>query len=86
MIHLNTRGRAGDIVTEREYRDFELRFEWKNVAGGNSGVKYRVRKFGGQTLGCEYQIIDDDGYPAKLPPKAARARCTISMNPTTRSP
>ena len=69
MIHLSTDGgRAGDIVTDREYRDFDLRFEWKNVAGGNSGLKYRVRKFDNKTLGCEYQIIDDDGYPVKLPP------------------
>ena len=38
MIHLNTQeGRGGNIVTEREYRDFELRFEWKTVPGGNSG-------------------------------------------------
>ena len=71
-IHLNTDdGRAGDIVTDREYRDFELRFEWKNVAGGNSGLKYRVGKFGNKTLGCEYQIIDDDRYHAKLPPKGS---------------
>jgi hypothetical protein len=72
MIHLNTDGgRSGDIVTDREYGDFELRFEWKNVAGGNSGLKYRVRKFGNKTLGCEYQIIDDDGYRIKLPPKGS---------------
>ncbi len=72
MIHLNTEGeRAGAIVTEQEYRDFELCFEWKNVPGGNSGVKYRVRKFGNKTLGCEYQIIDDDGYRVKLPPKGS---------------
>ncbi len=68
MIHLNTEGgRAGAIVTDREFRDFELRFEWKNVPGGNSGLKYRVREYGNKTLGCEYQIIDDDGYRVKLP-------------------
>ena len=72
MIHLNTDGeRAGPIVTKQEYRDFELRFEWKNVPGGNSGVKYRVRKFANKTLGCEYQIIDDDGYRVKLRPKGS---------------
>lgn len=70
MIHLNTDGgRAGHIVTAQDYCDFELRFEWKNVAGGNSGVKYRVREFGNKTLGCEYQILDDDGYHVKLRPK-----------------
>ena len=70
MIHLKTGGgQAGNIVSAREYRDFDLRFEWKNVAGGNNGLKYRVRKFDNKTLGCEYQIIDDDGYGRKLPPR-----------------
>jgi hypothetical protein len=68
MIHLNTKnGRGGNIVTAREYRDFELRFDWKTEAGGNSGIKYRVQKYGGRTLGLEYQIIDDNGYRSKLP-------------------
>ncbi|MHC4404078.1 MAG: 3-keto-disaccharide hydrolase [Planctomycetota bacterium] len=72
IIHLNIeRGRAGHIVTEQEYGDFELRFEWKNVAGGNSGLKYRVRQFGNKTLGCEYQIIDDNRYRVKLRPKGS---------------
>jgi hypothetical protein len=68
MLHLNTDGeRGGNIFTDREYGDFELSFEWKIAAGGNNGVKYRVRKFGNKTLGCEYQLIDDDGYLHKLP-------------------
>ncbi len=54
--------RPGDIVTEREYGDFDLQFEWKIAKGGNSGVKYRVRKYDGRMLGCEYQIIDDEDY------------------------
>jgi len=69
VLHLNVaRGRAGDIVTDREYGDFILCFEWKIAPGGNNGVKYRVRKYGKRTLGCEYQMIDDDGYKVKLPP------------------
>ena len=72
MLHLNTDGgRGGNIVTDQEYRDFELRFEWKNVPGGNNGLKYRVRKYDNKTLGLEYQIIDDDGYRIKLPPKGS---------------
>jgi hypothetical protein len=72
MIHLNTDGgRAGHIVTDREYGDFDLTFEWKNVPGGNSGLKYRVRTFDNKTLGCEYQIIDDDGYRVKMRPKGS---------------
>ncbi len=53
--------RGGHIVTTKEFKDFELRFEWKIAARGNSGVKYRLKKFGSQWLGCEYQIYDDRG-------------------------
>lgn len=34
---------AEDLVTEQEYRDFELEFEWKVSPGGNTGVKYRIQ-------------------------------------------
>ncbi len=51
------------------FRDFELHFQWKIAPGGNSGVKYRVRKYGNARLGCEYQLLDDLG--AKERNKAA---------------
>ena len=35
---------GGDIVTVRPYENFELQFEWKLSAGGNSGVKYLVQR------------------------------------------
>ncbi|MBC8151764.1 MAG: DUF1080 domain-containing protein, partial [Bacteroidetes bacterium] len=37
-------GDAGDIVTLRKYKNFDLHFEWKLGAGGNSGVKYFVEE------------------------------------------
>lgn len=59
-IHLSPSGsRVGDIVTAIDYADFELEFQWKIAAGGNSGIKYRVRDFDGQVLGLKYQICDD---------------------------
>jgi len=59
-IRLNrTAGRGGHIVTAAEFDDFDLSFEWKIAQRGNSGLKYRVRKYGSQTLGCEYQICDE---------------------------
>jgi arylsulfatase A-like enzyme len=71
MIHLNTqKGRSGHIVTRHEYGDFTLAFEWKIASGGNSGLKYRVRKYGRKTLGCEYQIYDD-GKKKLTPNKSA---------------
>lgn len=62
-IHLPKNSGAGNIVTAKEYGDFDLRFEWKISEGGNNGVKYRVRRFGKRVLGCEYQILDDGGHP-----------------------
>lgn len=60
VLHLNVAdGRSGDIVTDREYENYELLFEWKISPGGNSGLKYRVKKFGKRTLGCEYQVLGD---------------------------
>lgn len=54
---------GGDLYHEHWYKDFELTFEWKIAKNGNSGVKYRVQKYGNQSLGCEYQIQDDKDKP-----------------------
>jgi predicted acyl esterase len=55
---------GGHIVTATKFGDFDLSFEWKIAARGNSGLKYRVRKYGEQTLGPEYQICDEpEGRP-----------------------
>lgn len=63
-----------DIRTEREFGDFELEFAWRIATGGNSGVKYLIRKYDAWTpagvtaarpharaRGCEYQLADDEG-------------------------
>ncbi len=59
-------GDAGDIVTLKKYRHFELVFDWKLGKGGNSGVKYfieeRQPKPQGSQAGYEYQLIDDKDY------------------------
>jgi hypothetical protein len=60
-------GDAGDIVTLKKYRNFELIFEWKLGKGGNSGVKYFIEERlpkpeKGSQAGYEYQLIDDKDY------------------------
>jgi len=58
-------GRGGDIVTIPEFSDFELSLDFKLEKGTNSGVKYFL--FKNTSLGCEYQIIDDENHAdAKL--------------------
>lgn len=39
--------------------NFELSWKYKIQEGTNSGLKYRVRRYGSQWLGVEYQIMDE---------------------------
>jgi Domain of Unknown Function (DUF1080) len=60
-------GDAGDIVTLKKYRNFELIFDWQLGKGGNSGVKYFIEERlpkpkNGSQAGYEYQLIDDADY------------------------
>jgi hypothetical protein len=62
---------GGDIVTIKKYRNFELVVDFKITDGANSGVKYFVdtdlNKGEGSSIGCEFQILDDQLHPdAKL--------------------
>jgi len=58
---------GGDIITDKEYENFELELEWKIAEGGNSGIFYRVYedpKFGAPYItGPEMQILDDERHP-----------------------
>jgi hypothetical protein len=67
---LMTQGGNGDLVTDKEYEDFELTFEFKAAPKGNSGVIYKVLETPEATAsymsGPEYQIIDDKNYPSPI--------------------
>ncbi len=65
---LHLAGKGDNIVTRDEFQDFDLWFEYRIAEKGNSGIKYRVQKFGSSWLGCEYQIQDDSAFP-NLPAK-----------------
>ncbi len=58
---------GGDIVTIRKYRNFVLDVDFKMTRGANSGIKYFVdtelNKGAGSSIGCEFQILDDDVHP-----------------------
>lgn len=56
---ISWKSKGGDLYHQQWFRDFELSFQWKLNANGNSGVKYRVQRYGKRSLGCEYQIQDD---------------------------
>ena len=57
FLDKSKKGRGGHIITSKDdYFNFELKFEFKISAAGNSGVKYRVDP---QTIGLEFQILDN---------------------------
>src|SRR5687768_14965625 len=61
---------GGDIITDKQYENFELSWEWKISKGGNSGVMYHVvenpKYKAPYETGPEYQMVDDTGFPEKL--------------------
>lgn len=62
--------KRADLVTDREFTDFEISVDWKTSRGGNSGLMYGVvedKKYDAAwKTGPEYQFIDDVGFPEKL--------------------
>lgn len=61
---------GGDIVSDKEFENFELTWDWKITKGGNSGVMYHViedpKYKAPYETGPEYQVLDDVGFPEKL--------------------
>ncbi|HKJ67445.1 MAG TPA: DUF1080 domain-containing protein [bacterium] len=56
---------GGNLRTSEVFQNFEFSLEWKVAPGTNSGIKYNV--FPGDpgrhnSLGFEYQILDDASY------------------------
>ncbi len=56
---------GGDLMTKKQYGNFELTFDWKVDPGSNSGVMYLVSTGDSAPYesGPEYQILDDDKHP-----------------------
>ncbi len=61
---------GGDIITDQQFENFELAWDWKVTKGANSGVMYHVVEDTAYQApyetGPEYQVIDDIGFPDKL--------------------
>ncbi|KAF0239432.1 MAG: hypothetical protein FD181_20 [Prolixibacteraceae bacterium] len=89
---------GGDIITKKQYENFELYLEWKVAPQSNSGVFIHVQEGLTDAIyesGPEYQLIDDKGWPGKLedwqrsganyamhPPKNARVKPIDEWNTT----
>ena len=59
--------KINDLVTDKEYENFELELEWKIAKNGNSGIFYVVHedaKYSTPYLTSpEIQVLDDEGHP-----------------------
>jgi hypothetical protein len=57
---------GGDIISDKEYENFHLKWEWKLGDHGNSGVMYHViedpKYNAAYETGPEYQMIEDDDF------------------------
>jgi hypothetical protein len=58
-------GGGDDIVTVNQFDNFELKVEWKIVAGGNSGILYRVTEDAVTSwhVAPEMQVLDNTRWP-----------------------
>ncbi len=54
---------GGDILSDGEFDQFELEWEWKVAPEGNSGLKYFVVDSRNEPLGHEYQMLDEEHEP-----------------------
>jgi hypothetical protein len=73
-IHLNSKSKdgRGDIVTSKEFTNFDLKIEWKISPKGNSGIIFYVKEDpkieASFESGPEMQVLDNNGHPdGKIP-------------------
>jgi len=61
-------GEGGDLTTNEEFENFDLKLEWKISAKGNSGIIFYVNEDTSKyhatyETGPEMQVLDNDGHP-----------------------
>lgn len=71
MLHCKPKDSTGyhvDILTEAQYENYEMAFDWKISAGGNSGLIYRAIETESEPYytGPEFQLMDDAGWKDPL--------------------
>jgi hypothetical protein len=75
---------AGDIVSQKAYRDFELQLDWNISAAGNSGIFLRVDEDAEYSYShaVEIQILDNDRHPdSKLSTRRSGSLYDLQASP-----
>ena len=74
---------TGDLVTDQEFKNFDLKFDWKLPKGGNSGVFVNVLERKeiptAWASGPEYQLLDDSNPDFAKP--QLRSGCLFGFAP-----
>ena len=59
--------KVNDLVTDKDFEDFEMELEWKIEKGGNSGIFYGVKEAENlktpYASGPEIQVLDNENHP-----------------------
>jgi hypothetical protein len=72
-LHVLPKSGNEDIITVKQYDNFEFSCEWRASTNCNSGIKYLIQEKDG-AIGPEYQILDDvNNVEARLGPKRSTA-------------
>ncbi|HSR53140.1 MAG TPA: DUF1080 domain-containing protein [Acidobacteriota bacterium] len=63
----------GDIMTQEEFQNFELRLQWKISPGGNSGIFFHVSPDADWSweTGPEMQVLDNAGHADGAKPETS---------------
>jgi hypothetical protein len=83
FLNRESKAKHGDLVTDEEFENYELMFEWKIPSMGNSGVFINVIekpefKYTWHT-GPEYQLLDID-HP-DIDKESKRSGCLYNFGP-----
>jgi hypothetical protein len=65
-IKCQSKGKGGDIIIDKIYKDFELKIDWKVAKGANSGVFYHGVEIEGKPIyvsAPEIQVLDNENHP-----------------------
>jgi hypothetical protein len=70
VLHLDASSKTGrgDLVSDSEYANFDLKLDWKVTKGTNSGIMFLVHEDASTypdtyNTGPEMQVLDNDGNP-----------------------
>jgi hypothetical protein len=68
QLDASQKSNRGDLITDADFENFDLKLEWKIAKNGNSGIIFYVQEDTVKykdtyNTGMEMQVLDNDGHP-----------------------